>query len=52
MPRWVYRALLLLALGLVILQVVVPADVRYPLVYLTIFLVIVAFAGRWPRRSA
>ena len=52
MPRWVYRPLLLVALALVVLQVVVPADVRYPLLILSILIFLAALASRWPGRES
>ena len=51
MPRWVYRPLLLVALVLVLLQIVVPQDVRYPLFVLSILVFLAALASRWPGRE-
>ena len=48
MPRWVFRGLLLLALALVVLQILVPEDIRYPLFVLSVLIFLAGLAGRWP----
>lgn len=50
MPRWVYRTLLVLALALIVLQVLVPEEIRSPLFVLSLLVFLAALAGRWPDR--
>lgn len=51
MPLAVYRGLLVLALALVVLTVVVPAEIRSLIFTLAAIVFVAALASRWPGRE-
>lgn len=47
----VYRILLGIALGLVVLQFILPVEFRYPLFAASILIFVFAIGKRWPSRD-